>query len=112
MDQKFLKRLIDECPLSNFTEDEASAERHKIFDGYLEKFTDFLYKNENQLVEQLWNENIILSEAALLNISVMLRRCFLFLDCAAAIYNYTARRSRTKKILNLQNMFLFNYKMI
>lgn len=97
MDQKFLKRLIDECPLSNFTEDETSAERHKIFDDYLEKFTDFLYKNENQLVEQLWNENIISSEAALLNISVMLRRCFLFLDCAKAIYNYTARKSRTKK---------------
>ena len=96
MDQKFLKRLIAECPLNNFTEDENSVERHKILDEYLEKFTDFLYKNENQLIEHLWNDYIASSETSLLQSSVMLRRCFLFLDCAAAIYNYTARKSRTK----------------
>jgi len=97
MDQKFLKRLIDECPLNNFIEDETSAERHKIFDDYLEKFTDFLYKNENQLVGHLWNNYIASSEVTLLQTSKMLRRCFLFLDCAAEIYNYTARKSRAKK---------------
>jgi len=51
MDQKFLKRLIEDCPLNNFTEDEVSAKRHQILDDYMEHFTDFLYKNENQLTE-------------------------------------------------------------
>ena len=27
----------------------------------------------------------------------MLRRCFIFLDCAVAIYNYTAKKSKGKK---------------
>lgn len=42
MDQKFLKHLIEECPLNNFTEDESSATRHQILDNYLEQFTNFL----------------------------------------------------------------------
>ncbi|WP_407436592.1 DUF5677 domain-containing protein [Treponema sp.] len=97
MDQKFLKRLISECPLNNFTEDETSAKRHQILDGYLEQFTDFLYKNENQLIEHFWTDYIASSEIVLLQNSKMLRRCFIFLDCAAAIYNYTARKSKSKK---------------
>lgn len=98
MDQKFLKRLISECPLNNFTEDENSEVRHKIFDEYLKKFTDSLYKNENQLIELFWTDYIASSEVALLQKSEMLRRCFIFLDCAVAIYNYTTKKCRTKKI--------------
>lgn len=97
MDQKFLKHLIEKCPLNNFTEDETSAKRHQILDDYMEHFTDFLYKNENQLTEHFWTDYIASSEVALLQNSKMLRRCFIFLDCAAAIYNYTARKSKGKK---------------
>ena len=97
MDQKFLKRLISECPLNNFIEDDTSAKRHKILDDYLEEFTRFLYQNENQLIEQFWCEYIASSEISLLQSSEMLRRCFIFLDCAVAIYNYTARKSKSKK---------------
>ncbi|MBO4508018.1 MAG: hypothetical protein J5747_05215 [Spirochaetaceae bacterium] len=97
MDQKFLKRLIAECPLTDFSENGNVTERQLQLDKYLEQFTDFLYQNEPQLMEHFWSEYIASSEVALLQTSEMLRRCFLFLDCAAAIYNYTARRSRTKK---------------
>ncbi len=97
MEQKFLKRLISECPLNNFTEDENSADCHQILDNYLERFTSFLYANENQLIQHFWTDYIASSEVALLQNSEMLRRCFIFLDCASAIYNYTARKSRTKK---------------
>ena len=101
MNQKFLKKLIKDCPLNNFTEDENSSEKHKKFDEYLEQFTDFLYENENKLIQQFWENYIASSEVGLLQISKMLRRCFLFLDCAAAIYNYTAKKSRDKKISEL-----------
>ncbi len=97
MDQKFLKRLIAECPLNNFTEDENSAKRHQILDDYLEKFTDSLYKNEDQLMENFWSDYIGSSEVGMLLSSKMLRRCFIYLDCAVAVYNYIAKKSKEKK---------------
>ncbi len=97
MDQKFLKRFISECPLTDFSQNENVTERELKLDKYLEQFTDFLYSNENQLIQHFWQEYIASSEVALLQNSQMLRRCFIFLDCAVAIYNYTARKSRGKK---------------
>ena len=97
MDQKFLKRLISECPLTDFSENGNVTERALQLDKYLEQFTAFLYANENQLIQHFWEEYIASSEVALLQNSQMLRRCFIFLDCAVAIYNYTARKSRGKK---------------
>ena len=101
MDQKFLKRLISECPLNNFIEDETSEKRHKILDNYLEQFTDFLYKNENQLMEHFWSEYIASTEVVLLQNSEILRRCFIYLDCVVAIYNYAARKTKEKKLSEL-----------
>lgn len=98
MDQKFLKRLISECPFTDFSQNGNVIERELQLDDYLEQFTTFLYSNENQLIQYFWQEYIASSEIGLLQNSEMLRRCFIFLDCAAAIYNYTARKSRTKKI--------------
>lgn len=97
MDQKFLKRLISECPLTDFSENGNVTERKLQLDKYLEQFTSFLYANENQLIQHFWQEYIASSEIGLLQNSEMLRRCFIFLDCAAAIYNYTARKSKGKK---------------
>lgn len=97
MDQKFLKRLISECPLSDFSENGNVNERRLQFDKYLEQFTNFLYQNENQLMEHFWTDYIASSEVALLQSSEMLRRCFIFLDCAVTIYNYTARKTKDKK---------------
>ena len=97
MDQKFLKRLISECPLTDFSQNGNVTERELQLDEYLEQFTTFLYSNENQLIQHFWQEYIASSEIGLLQNSEMLRRCFIFLDCAAAIYNYTARKSKGKK---------------
>ncbi len=97
MRQNFLKRLISECPLTDFSENGNVHERQLQLDKYLEQFTDFLYSNENQLIQHFWQEYVASSEVALLQNSEMLRRCFIFLDCAAAIYNYTARKSKGKK---------------
>lgn len=97
MNQKFLKKLIKDCPLNNFTEDENSSEKHKKFDEYLEQFTDFLYENENKLIQQFLENYIASSDVGVLQYSQAIRRYFIFLDCATAIYNYTARKSRVKK---------------
>ena len=97
MDQKFLERLISECPLTDFSENGNVTERELQLDEYLEQFTTFLYSNENQLIQHFWQEYIASSEIGLLQNSEMLRRCFIFLDCTVAIYNYTARKSKGKK---------------
>lgn len=108
MDQKFLKRLISECPLTDFSQNGNVTERELQLDKYLEQFTSFLYANENQLIQHFWQEYIASSEVALLQNSEMLRRCFIFLDCAAAIYNYTARKSKGKK--NSQIAVFFRHR--
>ena len=59
MDQKFLKRLISECPLTDFSENGNVTERGSQLDKYLEQFTDFLYSNENQLIQHFWQEYIV-----------------------------------------------------
>ena len=97
MDQKFLKRFISECPLTDFSENGNVTERESQLDKYLEQFTSFLYANENQLIQHFWQEYIASSEIVLLQNSEMLRRCFIFLDCAVVIYNYTAKKSKGKK---------------
>lgn len=52
---------------------------------------------KNQLIEHFWTDYIASSEVALLQNSQMPSRCFVLLDCAVAIYNYTARKIRDKK---------------
>ena len=97
MNQKFLNRLISKCPLTDFSQNGNVTERQLQLDKYLEQFTDFLYENENQLIQHFWQEYIASSKIVLLQNSKMLRRCFIFLDCAVAIYNYVTRKSKGKK---------------
>ena len=59
MDQKFLKRLISECPLTDFSQNGNVTERELQLDKYLEQFTDSLYSNENQLIQHFWQEYIV-----------------------------------------------------
>lgn len=101
MDQKFLNRLISECPLTDFSKNGDVAEKQQQFDEYLGKFTSFLYSNENQLIEHFWSEYIALSEVATLQSSKLLRRYFMFLDCATAVYNYVAEKSKLKSVSKL-----------
>ena len=54
MDQKFLKRLISECPLTDFSQNGNVIERQLQLDKYLEQFTSFLYANEHQLIQHFW----------------------------------------------------------
>ncbi len=58
MDQKFLKSLISECPLTDFSQNGNVTERELQLDEYLEQFTSFLYANENQLIQHFWQEYI------------------------------------------------------
>ncbi|MCR5436226.1 MAG: DUF5677 domain-containing protein [Treponema sp.] len=97
MDQKFLKRLISECPLTDFSENGNVNEKELQLDKYLDQFITSIYSKEDQLIKYFWEKYIASSEIVLLQNSQMLRRCFIFLDCAVAIYNYTARKSRGKK---------------
>ena len=46
MDHKFLKHLISECPLTDFSQNGNVTERELQLDKYLEQFIDFLYSNE------------------------------------------------------------------
>lgn len=103
MDQKFLKKYISECPLTDFSANGNVAERQLQFDEYLGKFTSFLYSNENQLIEHFWSEYIALSEVATLQSSPLLRRYFIFLDCSTAVYNYVAEKSKRKSVSKLSD---------
>lgn len=66
MDQKFLNRLISECPLTDFSENGNVTERELQLDKYLEQFTSFLYANENLLIRNFWQDYIASSEIGLL----------------------------------------------
>ncbi len=101
MDQKILKRLISECPLTVFSENGDVVEKQQQFDEYLGKFTSFLHSNENQLIEHFWSEYIALSEVSTLQSAKLLRRYFIFLDCATAVYNYVAEKSKRKSVSKL-----------
>lgn len=112
MDQKFLKRLISEYPLTDFSQNGDITERELQLDKYLEQFTSFLYSNENQLIQHFWQDFIASSEIVLLQNSEMLRRCFIFLDCAVQFITIRQEKAKVKRTLKLQNMFLFRFKMI
>lgn len=47
MDQRSLKRIIIECPRTDFSENGNVTERQLQLDKYLKQFTNFLYKTEN-----------------------------------------------------------------
>lgn len=103
MNLQFLSHFIKNCPLNDFTEDSNSEKKHEILDSYLEEFTNFLYTNEPQITEQFWSEYFGSSEVTSLISSEMLRRCLIFLDTTVSIYNYTARKTRTKKSTDLKD---------
>jgi len=46
VDQKFLKRFISECPLTDFSQNGNVTERELQLDKYLEQFTSFLLIHE------------------------------------------------------------------
>ena len=49
MDKKYIKRFIEECPLNNFTDDGNATERHKQLDEYLNRATEYINVNEEEL---------------------------------------------------------------
>lgn len=112
MDQKFLKRFISECPLTDFSQNGNVTERELQLDKYLEQFTSFLYANENQLIKHFWQDYIASSEVALLQNSEMLRRCFFSLITLLQFITIRQEKAKVKRTLKLQNMFLFSFKMI
>ena len=78
MDKKFLKRYIEECPLSDFTDNGNINERLLQLDEYLEKFTSYLYNNEPKLTQHFWEEYFASSQVLILQNSAFLRRALLF----------------------------------
>ena len=113
MDQKFLKRLISECPLTDFSENGNVTERQLQLGKYLEQFTDFLYSNENQLIQNISGKNILHlqkshcsriqkgSEGVLFSWIVLLQ-----------FITIRQEKAKVKRTLKLLNMFLFSFKMI
>lgn len=102
MDKKFLKRYIEECPLTDFTDNGNVNEHLQQLDEYLEKFTSYLYNNEYQLTQNFWKENFVSSQVTILQNSSFLRRSLIFLDVAVGCYNfispkYIKKRKASKK---------------
>ena len=97
MDKKYIKRFIENCPLNNFTEDENAVERHKQFDDYLNKATEFININEAQLAQEFWEENFVKSQVLILQNSPFLRRCLVFLDVVVGCLNFITSKYINKR---------------
>ncbi len=76
MGKKFLKRYIEECPLTDFTDNGNVNERLLQLDEYLEKFTSYLYNNEPKLTQHFWEEYFASSQVLILQSSAFLKRAF------------------------------------
>lgn len=88
MDKKYIKRFIEQCPLNNFTEDGNAAERHKQLDEYLNRATEYINVNEEELARAFWEENFVKSQVVILQSSPYLRRCLVFLDVVVGCLNF------------------------
>lgn len=114
MDKKFLKRYIEECSLTDFTDNGNVNERLLQLDEYLEKYTSYIYDNEYQLTQNFWKENFVSSQVTILQNSAFLRRALLFFDVVVGCFNfitpkYINGRKASKKAemlsVQLQNTF-------
>lgn len=114
MDKKFLKRYIEECPLTDFTDNGNVNERLLQLDEYLEKFTSYIYNNEYQLTQHFWQDSFASSQVLILQNSLFLRRSLIFLDVTVGCYNFISpkyikkrKASKTAEMLSvqLQNTF-------
>lgn len=114
MDKKFLKRFIEECPLTNFSETGNLKERQLQLDEYLENFTSYLYNNETKLTQHFWEEYFASSQVLILQQSQFLRRALIFFDVAVGCFNFITpkyinnrKASKTAEMLSvqLQNTF-------
>lgn len=114
MDRKFLRKLLDECPVTDFTLEGNLDEREADFDKYLKDFTSFLYTNEHNLVRVFWEEYFINNQGLVLTQTPLLRRTLIFFDIAVAIYNYIApkyiksrKATESAKLLSVQLQYSF-----
>ena len=114
MDTKFLKRYIEECPLTDFTDNGNVNERLLQLDEYLEKFTSYLYNNEPKLTQHFWEEYFASSQVLILQNSAFLRHALLFFDVVVGCFNFITpkyingrKASKTAEMLSvqLQNTF-------
>ena len=114
MDKKFLKRYIEECPLTDFTDNGNVHERLLQLDEYLEKFTRYPYNNEPKLIQHFLEEYFASSQILILQNSAFIRRALIFLDVVVGCFNfitpkYINNRKASKKAemisVQLQNTF-------
>lgn len=88
MDKKFLKHHIEECPLTDFTDNGNVNECLLQLDEYLEKFTSYLHNNEPELTQHFWEEYFASSQVLILQSSAFFRRALIFLDVVVGCFNF------------------------
>ena len=88
MDKKYIKRFIEDCPLTNFSDEGNVQEREVKLSEYLDKATEYININEEQLASAFWEENFVKSQVVILKNSPFLRRCLVFLDVVLGCFNY------------------------
>lgn len=92
MDKRYIKRFIENCPLTNFSEEGNVHERQLQLDEYLEKATEYININETQLAKDFWEENFVKSQVVILQSSPYLRRCLVFLDVVVGCFNFLIKK--------------------
>lgn len=115
MNPKFLKQLIEKCPLTDFSANGNVDERSLQLDKYLESFTEDLYSNEPLIIKKLWQESFAKNQLLIIQQSSFLRRCLVFLDVSVAIFNHISSKyiknkstTKTAKMLSVQFQNIFN----
>ena len=92
MDKRYIKRFIEECPLNNFNDDGNATGRHKQLDEYLNRATEYINANEEELARAFWEENFVKSQVVILKSSPFLRRCLVFLDVVVGCFNFLIKK--------------------
>lgn len=65
MDKKYIKRFIEDCPLTNFSDEGNVQEREVKLSEYLDKATEYININEEELARAFWEENFVKSQVVI-----------------------------------------------
>lgn len=87
MKQSFLKKFIDQCPITNFSEEGNVKEREIQFKDYINSLTSYIYTKDTEFACSFWNEIFAQNQFSNINSYPLLKRVFIFFDVAVAIYN-------------------------
>jgi len=61
-------------------------------DEYLNRATEYINVNEEELARAFWEENFVKSQIVILQSSPYLRRCLVFLDVVVGCFNFLIKK--------------------